>query len=314
MYSIMFFMILIVSGITVQSKDFHAVPGGRWRDEIHFAALKGDGAKIQDVINNKGVDVDLRDSDGRTALDWAAVRGEASIVQLLLNKGADAGSRDNQRQTPLHKAARWGNSHIVPFLIKREADVDAQDNNGQTPLHMAENAQTVKELVKYGAQLNVQDYLGKTALHEAVLNGRKDVVRELVALGVDLGLKDSFGKTAADLTDNRRKGKSLKRYLKRQKLLSEQLLYATQVGDILGMQNAINKGASLNVADAVGNTPLHLAVKSGNLLAVEILLYDISKINFRLRNNQGKTAVEEAAYRPEMKDFFAGIIKKIVKE
>jgi len=68
--------------------------------KIHWVALEGDSDKVQQLIDEEGVDVDVRDADGRTPLEWAAVSGKTNVVQLLLHKRADPSARDSIRQTP----------------------------------------------------------------------------------------------------------------------------------------------------------------------------------------------------------------------
>ena len=52
------------------------------------AAEKGDLAVIQKGINDK-IDVNCRDSDGQTALWWAACKGHLQLVEYLITQHAD---------------------------------------------------------------------------------------------------------------------------------------------------------------------------------------------------------------------------------
>ncbi len=49
--------------------------------------------EVTEVLLKAGVPADLTDSDGRTALWYAACNGNAGVVRLLLNAGADPNSR-----------------------------------------------------------------------------------------------------------------------------------------------------------------------------------------------------------------------------
>ena len=51
-------------------------------------------------------------------------------------------------------------------------------------------------------------------------------------------------------------------------------------------------------------------MENENPEAVKYLLHYAQKINFRLRNKEGKTVIEEAAYRPAMLNVFKDIMKK----
>lgn len=54
--------------------------------ELHSAAMAGDGAKVQALIES-GADVNVRDDKGRTPLRVAALCGRTEVWLLLLRKG-----------------------------------------------------------------------------------------------------------------------------------------------------------------------------------------------------------------------------------
>lgn len=60
-------------------------------------------------IAEKGVDINLRDGDGATALHFAASRGHVTTVRWLLNHGA-AITLDHYGKSPINDAA--DNHHI----------------------------------------------------------------------------------------------------------------------------------------------------------------------------------------------------------
>ena len=59
----------------------------------------------RDVVNNQG-------TDGRTALHFAAIRGNAVIVQALLGIGASPSVADKQGRTP----AQVAKQNVKAFL------------------------------------------------------------------------------------------------------------------------------------------------------------------------------------------------------
>ncbi len=77
------------------------------------------------------------DKTGKTALHWAAARGNDALVQLLLDHDADIDARDTNGNTPLHLAARNGNLSMVKLLIARGANATIVNRDGQTPLALA---------------------------------------------------------------------------------------------------------------------------------------------------------------------------------
>ena len=84
-----------------------------------------------------GLDLDLLDGSGKSALHNATAVGSEPTIQLLLSKGADINQKDSQENTPLHDAVKKGHVDTVDFLIKSCADINAINHQGDTPLHKA---------------------------------------------------------------------------------------------------------------------------------------------------------------------------------
>ncbi|KAG6544872.1 hypothetical protein Mapa_013562 [Marchantia paleacea] len=102
-------------------------------EPIHVCAREGDVAGLNQQLES-GTAVDLKDSDGRTALHWAADRGHLHAVELLLAKGAQIHSKDLEGQTALHYAATCEQEDIAKYLISKGADSTMPDKEGLTPL------------------------------------------------------------------------------------------------------------------------------------------------------------------------------------
>jgi hypothetical protein len=67
---------------------------------------------------DNNVEVNARDSEGRTALMLATVHGQANAVKALLARGANANIPDAHNQTPLH-AAKAGGQLLIVVILKR---------------------------------------------------------------------------------------------------------------------------------------------------------------------------------------------------
>ncbi len=111
------------------------------------------------VALNEGVDINMRDSDGRTVLMHAVLDSDASaeMIRFLIQHGANIGLCDHeQKWTALHFAARDQKVEIVRELIANGAFVDAEDIFGNTPLwrcvmNQEPNRKLLKELLANGA-------------------------------------------------------------------------------------------------------------------------------------------------------------------
>ena len=76
-------------------------------------------------------------TDGATALHWAAYREDLATVDLLLKAGANVKVANQYGSTPLSLAAENGNSAIVQRLLDAGADPNERLLNGETVLMMA---------------------------------------------------------------------------------------------------------------------------------------------------------------------------------
>ena len=123
-------------------------------------------------------DVAAQNSQGLTALHYAAIFGHQEIVKALLGASADINVKSKDGWTALHYAACCGRHEVVKVLLSAGADINAKDNHGWTALHHAAgdgHQEVVKTLLGAGADINAKDNNGWTALHHAACYNRTDV-------------------------------------------------------------------------------------------------------------------------------------------
>ena len=112
------------------------VPPSVSPDALHNAAQTGD-IEILKAALATGVDVNARDSRGRTALMHAVDKGYLLLVPLLLETQADVNVRAPDGATALFMAAAHGHTEIVELLMKAGADVSIRGPQGKTPTEVA---------------------------------------------------------------------------------------------------------------------------------------------------------------------------------
>lgn len=81
--------------------------------------------------------LDRPDSQGHTALMWAAFQGDALSVDVLLQHGADVHLADMDGLTPLHWAAVHGNRLCVRYIVEAGGELSAREHKGKTPAELA---------------------------------------------------------------------------------------------------------------------------------------------------------------------------------
>ena len=112
------------------------------------------------------------DNDGSSLLHKAAWGNLPELAKLLLNEyGMDIDIKDHAGRTALHVAAYQGNTRILKYLLEHAANVNAVDNEGKTPVFSGAydgNLKTVKLLCEYGANLLLKDNDNQTVLEYAI--------------------------------------------------------------------------------------------------------------------------------------------------
>ena len=79
-------------------------------------------------------DVNRRNADGSTPLQWAVYDGDIAEAKRLLRAGADVSLANNYGATPMSLAAEVGNTDMLKVLLEAGANADSPDPDGQTAL------------------------------------------------------------------------------------------------------------------------------------------------------------------------------------
>ena len=140
-----------------------------------------------------GIDIDMRQTDGATALFMAARDNCLGIVEELIRCGADVNLALHTGETPLGAAARQGNLEIVRYLLQLSGiGVELANESGIGPLAVAAqrgHLEIARLLLGKGANPDRVNIHGFTQLHRSCLNGNEAVVRMLVAAGADTAVE-----------------------------------------------------------------------------------------------------------------------------
>eukprot|EP00118_Oscarella_pearsei_P006534 m.29662 g.29662 ORF g.29662 m.29662 type:complete len:1144 (+) comp31207_c1_seq2:136-3567(+) len=115
-------------------------------------------------------DISAIDSDGRSAIHFAANAGDRKIVALLLAEGTQIDTRDKQRNAPIHFASVAGQVPMIEYLIDSGASVNTPGRDGSTPLHFsAEGGHEAASdtLLDHGADITLANEMGRTPVDVA---------------------------------------------------------------------------------------------------------------------------------------------------
>ncbi|MEA3399941.1 MAG: ankyrin repeat domain-containing protein [Armatimonadota bacterium] len=221
-------------------------------------ALRHDEPAAYDALIGGNVDV---------TLPLAAAHGDAEVVRRLISDGADVNQPSEAGSPPLVLAAKHGRTDIVKVLLDAGADVNGRDSLGRTALHTTarlEGTEIARLLLAAGANVSAVQNTGGTPLHEAALGCHEELIRLLVKRGADPNARAGWGKSRPLHT----------------------ALYAQHPAATIRL--LIELGADPNAIDVSQVTPLHAAVKDGQVEAARALLE--AGANPDLPNNGGNTA------------------------
>ncbi|KAJ1480277.1 ankyrin repeat-containing domain protein [Baffinella frigidus] len=138
----------------------------------------------------EGASVAGTDSEGRTALLWAAREGHGEVAGVLVLAGADMQASRKDGITPLHWAAEWGHAATVGVLLDLGANFAARDSRGHTALEAAVeggHADVAKLLWEKGVAVAAKVNGGLRPVHEWEVMGGDEGPEVLLHLAAQNG-------------------------------------------------------------------------------------------------------------------------------
>lgn len=169
---------------------------------LMFAALSGNPRMVLLLIE-RGADVHAKDNIGRTPFMYAAMdctKGNYESMVLLSAKGADPLMKDDREWDAFVYASLEGTEQMVDFLKAQKEKFNAQRAK-DTALYFAnatkrDNLKILARLIKGGANVNARDENGQTPLMAAAKAGKMKLAEFFIKNKADLNAKDNRGKTA----------------------------------------------------------------------------------------------------------------------
>ena len=206
-------------------------------------------------------DVNRRNPDGSTPLQWAVYNGDVAEVKRLLRAGADASIANKYGATPMSLAAETANTEVLKVLLEVGADVESPNADGQTALLSVArtgNVEAAKLLLDRGAKVDAKEkWGGQTPLMWASARRHPAMMQLLIARGADVN--------AASIDRNYQRHVTAEG---RPKSLDSggltPLLYAARENCRACVDVLLKNKADIDLPDPDGATPLLVAVMNAN--------------------------------------------------
>lgn len=218
-----------------------------------------------------------------TAADFlkAAEAGDRTMIEVFLRAGIDRNIGDERGYTALMTAAERGKTEILKMLLEENAKPDLQNKEGDTALILAAAANqpdSVRTLIEANADVRVKDQKNWTALMKAVFSGHDRVVDALLATSRDALRRDGQldrALSVAAVLGNTGIVRALLEHgaeVNSATLDNKQtaLMYAASAGKRETIQLLLDRGADTRLVNVEGS--------SAGLLALQKGFTDVSKL------------------------------------
>ena len=251
-----------------------------------------------------------------SVLHIAAAMGNLAVVRRALNTGNDINGADNITGfTPLHYAIEKDQPAITSFLLRQtDIDISIDDNNGNNALHLAAKKGDIalfRQLIAMDADICAANVWGNNVLHIALAQDYHALVNEILenedAPSLFTNEIDQSALHIAATTGNLPViWYFFENHIHDYRNKTTNLLHLAIENDhqpIVDYLLHLNANLHLDIVDEKGYTPLHTAIKKGNLPVVRQLLARGADINavglegytpllFAIKNKQHEIVLE----------------------
>jgi ankyrin repeat protein len=292
---------------------FTCTEGPKTYQSLHLAV----SMKKMDIVTlllKNGADVNGMDRRGATPLQFAAARGDLKMIRELVNQGAYIHSRDHEFETPILAAARENELDTVKLLHELGASLEDRDCWGIGTLYHSRYSSTETSPLMDWIMEN-SDWKawkcrdGGAILHHSMtprafegcplmlIQRGADILQSCAYYGYPIHCalwhaKDSVATEILRLTPPDR----LKDVLDFQSTQFGTALYtaASRFGSAKLVEQVLNAGASINLADNEQGTALNIACVNGDLATVKVLLSRGALVYTTNSKGETKSALEIA--------------------
>ncbi|KAJ4425438.1 hypothetical protein ANN_28053 [Periplaneta americana] len=232
-----------------------------WDVQQHFL----DSEKTSAFITSK-VRLETKDSDYRTPLSWAPVKGRLETVKFLVENGQMLTQSMPGGKPVFNYAIRGCHMNVVLFLGESGVNVNAYKEYGHSPLSTAvqqDNVHIVKFLMHQGADVNACSKYSDSPISAAVEGGNVDIVRFLMDKGAHINACNRYGESP--------------------------IFAAVEQGNVDIAELLMNKGTIVNAYNKYGESLILAAVQERNVDIVKLIMDKGVDIN--AYNRDGKSLI-----------------------
>ncbi|KAH3991902.1 hypothetical protein HBI56_206560 [Parastagonospora nodorum] len=195
--------------LSIEEADLNKpAPGWGNRTPLHVAVQEAHFSIVQKLLSHPKILVDLRDSNGESAMDKAAQVGDAPILQALLIHPQTSSERRLEFLSIICTSGTYNLQGIIPNILKHIKDTTITD---EELIELIDLSEDLRSSVPYKAFVErafshdtwkVMDH----PFHSAVRIGNLDLVKKLVEHGRDATDLDKDGWSCVEYAKAYRSG------------------------------------------------------------------------------------------------------------
>ena len=148
---------------------------------------------VSGVSRTSKEDVNRRNADGSTPLQWAVYNGDVTAARRLLRAGANVALANNYGATAMSLAAEVANTEMLKVLLEAGANADSPNADGQTALMAVArtgNVAAAQFLLEHGATVDAKEkWGGQSALMWASARRHPEMMQLLISKGADVNAR-----------------------------------------------------------------------------------------------------------------------------
>jgi ankyrin repeat protein len=177
---------------------------GRWEDQVlHHSLRRLNPLAFQQLIVERGGDVNGKTRNGVSVFQMAALRGRRDVIDLIAARGAVDDLSETQRFLYALATANAEQARAAlarhPGMIANLSDEESLTINAAAGQG---NLEAVRLMIDLGMPIDRHGVNGDTPLHYAASMGHLPVVHLLVEAGAPLGAKQMQGLTPRQLAED----------------------------------------------------------------------------------------------------------------
>ncbi len=274
---------IIDKGISLQTAEDTA-----GKDYL-FYVMENNYYDILTLLLSNNINLDRKNIEGDTPLNYACYFEDSEAVELLLKYGADPNQRNCNDRSPLSIISETGNMEIIHLLLESGADplftpsIFARNGIGNAVYY--NNIKLVELYLNRGIEIDYRNSEGQTFIMTAASSGGFEMLKYLEQKGADINILDNAGRNVLDHACFWAKNPHLILYLLEKDLdtsyidytgrnnlhyIAELEIDSIEMGKSI-ISGFINKGVNINRQNRNGDTPIIEAILENSKMIIPFL-------------------------------------------